>query len=121
MYFGDNLPWPFSKFVKDSDENGNSERWNDPYLVGVESKILFYIFYKLSLVMDWLFFRYDDLTHKPKRKKFLIYRFGKLTMFKNTLIGKFGKIPITDLRSFCKPKNFFFRLFIVMVLFFIFK
>ena len=124
LLFGGKLPWPFLTWdsnMQPEDFLLLKERWNNPFLTGKESKILFYIFYRLSLLGDWLLFRYDELTHKPKRKKFLIYKQGKMKMFKNKLIGKYGKIPITDLRENCKPKIFFKRLFIFVILYYFFK
>lgn len=104
-------------FKKEKYNEPHFENWNNPFMIGKECKYCFYFFYWISIITDFLIMRYDRLNHIPKRNRFIIYRHGKLTKYKNKLIGINGKIPITDLRylSDKKYRKFFFVFLVVFI------
>ena len=95
----------FWKNPNSSDYAYSDEEWNDPFLSGKESRILFFIFYWISLGVDHLMGRKNRLHQEAKNKRFLMFRRNRIVMYKNRYVGDSGLIPITNLRSMATPRK----------------
>ena len=76
--------------------------WNYPFLAGKESKFLFYVFYYISLLIDFVYGKKGENAVKNSGLK--VYMGGEHVDYRNPML-KGKRIPVTNLRRWAKISN----------------